>query len=146
MPRKCIPVIHTDSQGRSREYNSILAASLYTGIKIHDIRKFLNSEDSAWQYAESRQEDNKSYKKTRPVISASPDTGEIISEYVSIREAAEMTGSSYKCISECCKYKDRLYKRTVYMFKDEYSNIEARYVKWKHEYRLKQNKKMKTDI
>lgn len=116
-----------------------MAASLYTGLKIHDIRKFLNSEDSAWQYAESHQE-NKSFKKTRPVISASPDTGEIISEYVSIREAAEMTGSSYKCISECCKYKDRLYKGFVYMFKDEYSSIEARYVKWKHDYILNQNK------
>lgn len=57
----------------------------------------------------------------KPVVQLDRDTGELISEYVSIGEAARSIGSKYDSgISRCCSGRRQTSKGYKWMFKEDY--------------------------
>lgn len=129
MPRKRVPVIHTDENGNKTEYPSIFAASICTGFSENKIRKCcMDINNKQWQH---KNPEKRNYVPKRKVVAADPVTGEIIKTYVSLTECSDTINVNSKTISDCCKFKDRLCKGHVYLFADEYSVYEARYVAMK---------------
>lgn len=145
MPRKKIPVIYTDKNGNEKRYESIMMASICTGIQSYTIRKNADTKKDGWRFADSFTETKKEYKHRRKIVKADPITGEKIEEYVSLQHAADLNNTLIHNISDSCKFKDRLFKGYVYLYKDEYSIYEAKYVFIKSKTSFKERKEKRLD-
>ena len=123
-----------------KEYLSIKDAERETGILNTGISKCCKKGNGQycgfmWRYSDEVGDKIEPYvyPTSRPVLKISPETGEILKKYSSVKEAASKCNTSPCHISSVCKGKRLTAGGYIWKYEDDYKNIEIVSVKRPYE-------------